>query len=137
MPSDQTAAQSVVGDLLVNGIQLGNIWIGVQPALGVEGDPMRLLFERDLTPYAIVAFASEQLLSPAAVRVCHQAASHIVVRAVPFVQAPAVCRILQVAGAWLWRRRCAALWHAWHCRMGGLFLHFLVHAQLQQEAVHC
>ncbi len=25
--------------------------IGVQPALGVEGDPMRLLFERDLTPH--------------------------------------------------------------------------------------
>lgn len=39
------------GDLLVNGIQQGNIWIGVQPALGVEGDPMRMLFERDLTPH--------------------------------------------------------------------------------------
>lgn len=39
------------GDLLVNGVQLGNIWIGVQPPLGVEGDPMRLLFERDLTPH--------------------------------------------------------------------------------------
>jgi magnesium chelatase subunit H len=24
---------------------------GVQPALGVEGDPMRLLFDRDLTPH--------------------------------------------------------------------------------------
>lgn len=41
---------TTAGDLLVNGIQLGNIWIGVQPALGVEGDPMRMLFERDLTP---------------------------------------------------------------------------------------
>jgi hypothetical protein len=30
---------------------VGNLWIGVQPALGVEGDPMRLLFERDLTPH--------------------------------------------------------------------------------------
>ena len=25
--------------------------IGVQPVLGLEGDPMRLLFERDLTPH--------------------------------------------------------------------------------------
>ena len=32
-------------------MQLGNVWIGVQPALGLEGDPMRLLFERDLTPH--------------------------------------------------------------------------------------
>lgn len=30
---------------------MGNVWIGVQPALGVEGDPMRLLFDRDLTPH--------------------------------------------------------------------------------------
>ena len=36
---------------MVAGVQLGNVWIGVQPALGVEGDPMRLLFERDLTPH--------------------------------------------------------------------------------------
>ena len=39
------------GDLVVSGIQVGNIWISVQPLLGVEGDPMRLLFERDLTPH--------------------------------------------------------------------------------------
>jgi hypothetical protein len=31
--------------------QAGNVFIGVQPLLGVEGDPMRLLFERDLTPH--------------------------------------------------------------------------------------
>eukprot|EP00884_Botryococcus_braunii_P009534 jgi/Botrbrau1/18582/Bobra.0367s0024.1 len=42
---------SVRGDAVVSGIQLGKVWIGVQPALGVEGDPMRLLFERDLTPH--------------------------------------------------------------------------------------
>ena len=35
----------------MSGLQLGNVWIGVQPALGVEGDPMRLLFDRDLTPH--------------------------------------------------------------------------------------
>ena len=39
------------GDLVVSGIELGNVWITVQPLLGVEGDPMRLLFERDLTPH--------------------------------------------------------------------------------------
>lgn len=39
------------GSMLVPGIQMGNVWIGVQPLLGLEGDPMRLLFERDLTPH--------------------------------------------------------------------------------------
>lgn len=39
------------GEMVVSGIQLGNIFITVQPLLGVEGDPMRLLFERDLTPH--------------------------------------------------------------------------------------
>lgn len=33
-------------NLLVSGLQLGNVFVGVQPALGVEGDPMRLLFDR-------------------------------------------------------------------------------------------
>lgn len=36
---------------LLGGVQLGNIWIGVQPPLGITGDPMRLMFERDLTPH--------------------------------------------------------------------------------------
>ncbi len=35
----------------IGGIQLGNIWIGVQPPLGIAGDPMRLMFEKDLTPH--------------------------------------------------------------------------------------
>eukprot|EP00850_Spirogloea_muscicola_P001632 SM000006S19397 [mRNA] locus=s6:517747:530754:+ [translate_table: standard] len=39
------------GKSVVSGLQLGNVWIGVQPLLGLEGDPMRLLFERDLTPH--------------------------------------------------------------------------------------
>jgi magnesium chelatase subunit H len=38
-------------DLVWGGIQLGNVWIGVQPPLGISGDPMRLMFERDLTPH--------------------------------------------------------------------------------------
>ncbi len=40
------------GDVFyLGGIQLGNIWIGVQPPLGLAGDPMRLMFEKDLTPH--------------------------------------------------------------------------------------
>jgi len=42
---------AVNGDSVVTGLQFGNVFIGVQPLLGVEGDPMRLLFERDLTPH--------------------------------------------------------------------------------------
>jgi magnesium chelatase subunit H len=38
-------------DLVWGGVQLGNVWIGVQPPLGISGDPMRLMFERDLTPH--------------------------------------------------------------------------------------
>jgi magnesium chelatase subunit H len=35
----------------IGGVWLGNVWIGVQPPLGLQGDPMRLMFERDLTPH--------------------------------------------------------------------------------------
>lgn len=38
-------------DLVWGGVQIGNVWIGVQPPLGISGDPMRLMFERDLTPH--------------------------------------------------------------------------------------
>lgn len=38
-------------DYLLGGVQFGNVWMGVQPPLGVAGDPMRLMFERDLTPH--------------------------------------------------------------------------------------
>ena len=38
-------------DFILGGVQLGNVWIGVQPPLGISGDPMRLMFERDLTPH--------------------------------------------------------------------------------------
>ena len=36
---------------LASGLVSGNVFLGVQPPLGIEGDPMRLLFERDLTPH--------------------------------------------------------------------------------------
>src|SRR4028119_1154932 len=35
----------------IGGIQLGNVWMGLQPPLGISGDPMRLMFDRDLTPH--------------------------------------------------------------------------------------
>ncbi|MBD2314133.1 magnesium chelatase subunit H [Desertifilum sp. FACHB-1129] len=47
----QTGIKTLGENLQVGGIQLGNIWIGVQPPLGISGDPMRLMFERDLTPH--------------------------------------------------------------------------------------
>ncbi|MFW6358735.1 MAG: magnesium chelatase subunit H [Chroococcales cyanobacterium] len=46
-----TGIKTVEGNFQIGGIQLGNIWIGVQPPLGVSGDPMRLMFEKDLTPH--------------------------------------------------------------------------------------
>ena len=43
--------------IFVLGKQFGNILIGVQPAFGYEGDPMRLLFEKGLAPtHAFSAF---------------------------------------------------------------------------------
>ncbi len=43
--------------LFVLGARLGNVFIGVQPAFGYEGDPMRLLFERGFAPtHAFSAF---------------------------------------------------------------------------------
>jgi magnesium chelatase subunit H len=43
--------------IFVMGARLGNIFIGVQPAFGYEGDPMRLLFEGGFAPtHAFSAF---------------------------------------------------------------------------------
>ena len=47
----KSGIKTVGEDFHVGGIQLGNVWIGVQPPLGLAGDPMRLMFERDLTPH--------------------------------------------------------------------------------------
>ncbi|MDQ3651902.1 MAG: cobaltochelatase subunit CobN [Acidobacteriota bacterium] len=38
-------------DLLIQGITLGNIFIGVQPTFGYEGDPMRLLMAHSGAPH--------------------------------------------------------------------------------------
>ncbi len=45
------------GHILVLGEQFGNVFVGLQPAFGYEGDPMRLLFERSFAPtHAFAAF---------------------------------------------------------------------------------
>ena len=45
--------------LFVLGAQFGNVFIGLQPSFGYEGDPMRLLFEKDFAPtHAFAAFYS-------------------------------------------------------------------------------
>ncbi|WP_043338850.1 magnesium chelatase subunit H [Belnapia moabensis] len=36
--------------IYVLGLRLGNVFIGIQPAFGYEGDPMRLLFEHGFVP---------------------------------------------------------------------------------------
>jgi len=44
-------------DILVLGKQFGNVLVAVQPSFGYEGDPMRLLFEKGLSPtHAFSAF---------------------------------------------------------------------------------
>jgi magnesium chelatase subunit H len=48
---DRGPGTSANGELVVSGLQIGNVWIAVQPLLGFEGDPMRLLFQKDLTPH--------------------------------------------------------------------------------------
>lgn len=49
--------QSDGAAIQVYGVRLGNVFVGVQPAFGWEGDPMRLLFERDFAPtHAFSAF---------------------------------------------------------------------------------
>lgn len=49
--------QSDGSALLVLGASFGNVFVGVQPAFGYEGDPMRLLFEQGFAPtHAFCAF---------------------------------------------------------------------------------
>ena len=38
-------------DLLIPGLSLGNVFIGVQPTFGFEGDPMRLMMARSGSPH--------------------------------------------------------------------------------------
>lgn len=38
-------------DVFLGGMRFGNVYIGVQPMIGMPGDPMRLLFDRENTPH--------------------------------------------------------------------------------------
>ena len=50
---------SFAGKLLIQGLQLGNVFIGVQPTFGYEGDPTRLMMARGSTPHhGFMAFYS-------------------------------------------------------------------------------
>ena len=49
--------QSDGASVQILGARFGNVFIGIQPALGIEGDPMRLLFEGRFAPtHAFAAF---------------------------------------------------------------------------------
>jgi len=49
--------QSDGSSLFVLGERFGNVFVGIQPAMGYEGDPMRLLFEQGFAPtHAFSAF---------------------------------------------------------------------------------
>jgi magnesium chelatase subunit H len=49
--------QSDGSSIFVLGKMFGNVFVGIQPAFGYEGDPMRLLFERGFAPtHAFSAF---------------------------------------------------------------------------------
>ncbi|XUU61809.1 magnesium chelatase subunit H [Erythrobacter sp. HA6-11] len=51
--------QSDGSHIQVLGAQFGNVFVGVQPGFGYEGDPMRLLFDGDFAPtHAFAAFYS-------------------------------------------------------------------------------
>jgi magnesium chelatase subunit H len=38
-------------EILIQGLELGNVFIGVQPTFGLEGDPMRLMMARSGSPH--------------------------------------------------------------------------------------
>jgi magnesium chelatase subunit H len=45
------AINSFGGTLLIQGLQLGNVFLGVQPTFGYEGDPMKMLMARGGAPH--------------------------------------------------------------------------------------
>ncbi len=49
--------QSDGSSIFILGAEFGNVFVGIQPAFGYEGDPMRLLFEKGFAPtHAFSAF---------------------------------------------------------------------------------
>jgi magnesium chelatase subunit H len=64
---------SLGDDLLIQGVQLGNVFVGVQPTFGYEGDPMRLMMARSGSPHhgfmAFYTYLSQMLNVDAVVHV--------------------------------------------------------------------
>ncbi|MBC7909388.1 MAG: cobaltochelatase subunit CobN, partial [Pyrinomonadaceae bacterium] len=61
------------GELLIQGMQLGNVFIGVQPTFGYEGDPMRLMMAQSGAPHhgfmALYTYLEKVLKADAVVHV--------------------------------------------------------------------
>ena len=61
------------GTLLIQGLQLGNVFVGVQPTFGYEGDPMKMLMARNGAPHhgfaAFYAYLAEVFRADAVVHV--------------------------------------------------------------------
>lgn len=60
-------------ELLIQGVSLGNVFIGVQPTFGYEGDPMRLMMARSGAPHhgfmAFYTYLSQVLNADAVIHV--------------------------------------------------------------------
>ncbi|HZG53518.1 MAG TPA: cobaltochelatase subunit CobN [Pyrinomonadaceae bacterium] len=67
------AINSFGGTLLIQGLQLGNVFVGVQPTFGYEGDPMKMLMARSGAPHhgfaAFYAFIEKVFCADAVVHV--------------------------------------------------------------------
>jgi magnesium chelatase subunit H len=67
------AINSFGGTLLIQGLQLGNVFVGVQPTFGYEGDPMKMLMARGGAPHhgfaAFYAFVEKVFKADAVVHV--------------------------------------------------------------------
>ncbi|HEX8635187.1 MAG TPA: cobaltochelatase subunit CobN [Pyrinomonadaceae bacterium] len=67
------AINSFGGTLLIQGLQLGNVFVGVQPTFGYEGDPMKMLMARSGAPHhgfaAFYAFIEKVFRADAVVHV--------------------------------------------------------------------
>jgi magnesium chelatase subunit H len=67
------AINSFGGTLLIQGLRLGNIFVGVQPTFGYEGDPMKMLMARSGAPHhgfaAFYAFVEKVFRADAVVHV--------------------------------------------------------------------
>jgi magnesium chelatase subunit H len=64
---------SFAGELIIQGVMLGNVFLGVQPTFGYEGDPMRLLMARSGAPHhgfmALYTYLEKVFLADAVIHV--------------------------------------------------------------------